>query len=337
MAAQEFGGRFFGGGSNAGGLLMIPGHFSEEKIRNTLSAWDKMATGLAKAHKVALLQDGVKYQQLTVNPDQSQFLETRQYEIRSTVASIFGLPPHMLGDDSRTSHNSLEQEDQNYLTRALNPWLKEWERECRRKLISEKDRKSRKVWFEFNREALIQMSFQDKIGGLYKQVEMGMLSMNEARAIMNLTDIGEDGDIRYHPANWVQLGHEEEMMAQPPKPESNPQEQTVLRAMIATTVTKHLSVERDRIVRAAKMRGDFCSAIDSIYSTWTSTFGDHLGWSNASVIAAVAKHAEESRRQLLDVAGGSTTQTLAGNVSDLMTCWDERGQILINKLCEAAQ
>jgi HK97 family phage portal protein len=90
MAAQQFGGRFFGQGSNAGGILMIPGSFNDEKIRNTINAWEQMTQGLQKAHKVALLQDGAKFQQLTITNDQAQFLETRQYEIRATVGNIYG-------------------------------------------------------------------------------------------------------------------------------------------------------------------------------------------------------------------------------------------------------
>src|SRR5690606_23050749 len=77
IAAMQFGARYFGQGSNAGGVLMIPGSFSEEKIRNTMSAWEKMTQGLQRAHRVALLQDGAKFQQLTIENEKAQFLQTR--------------------------------------------------------------------------------------------------------------------------------------------------------------------------------------------------------------------------------------------------------------------
>lgn len=348
MAAQQYGGRFFGQGSNAGGLLMIPGHFNEEKIRNTMAAWEKMTTGLQQAHKVALLQDGAKFQQLTIAPEHAQFLETRNYEVRATVSNIFGIPPHMLGDDSRTSHNSLEQEDQNYLTRALNPWLKEWERECYRKLLSEREKSQMSHFIEFNRESLIQMSFTDKVQGIAKQQETGLLTVNEGRRLLNMPDVGPDGDKRYHPANWMEVGSEaadgpENPAEVPAKSAQTPDEEgdsdkaaSVLRSMITSSVTNAIQIESDRVVRAAKMRKDFCGSLDGIYTTWSETFNADLGWHSPDTVVAIARHIETSKTQLLDVAGVSTTESLEANVREVVACWQDRAGKLIEEIWEAA-
>lgn len=345
MAAQQFGGRFFGQGSNAGGLLMIPGSFSEEKIRNTINAWEKMTTGLQKAHKVALLQDGAKFQQLTITNDQAQFLQTRQYEIRATVGNIYGIPPHKLGDDSRTSHNSLESENQSLLDDCLNVWLKRHEREAKRKLLTERQKKNNTHFFEYNREALIQMEFDKKVNGIYRQTEMGLITWNEGRRMMNMPDIGPDGDKRFHPANWVENGKEtkptgvnlEPNPAQTPDktPPDSPSN-SVLRAMIASSVTNALRIESDRIVRASKKSDGFLASVDSIYETWTDTFTADLGWQSAETVVAIAKHTEESKRQVMDVAGVATTATLESHVRDLVACWSDRGEILVDNLLKAA-
>jgi HK97 family phage portal protein len=345
MAAQQFGGRFFGQGSNAGGILMIPGHFSEEKIRNTIDAWEKMTQGLQKAHKVALLQDGAKFQQLTITNDQAQFLETRQYEIRATVGNIYGIPPHKLGDDTRTSHNSLESENQSLLDDCLNVWLKRHEREAKRKLLNDRQRKNNTHFFEFNREALIQMSFETKVNGIYRQTEMGLITLNEGRRMMNMPDIGPDGDKRFHPANWMEDGIEPaqkpaQPMQNPAKsPDKTPPEtpqNNVLRAMIASSVTNALRIESDRVVRAAKRPDAFLSSVDAIYETWTDTFTADLGWQSADTVVAIAKHTEESKRQVMDVAGVATSSTLETHVRDLVACWSDRGQILVDNLLKAA-
>lgn len=345
MAAQQFGGRFFGQGSNAGGLLMIPGSFSEEKIRNTINAWEKMTQGLQKAHKVALLQDGAKFQQLTITNDQAQFLQTRQYEIRATVGNIYGIPPHKLGDDSRTSHNSLESENQSLLDDCLNVWLKRHEREAKRKLLTERQKKNNTHFFEYNREALIQMEFDKKVNGIYRQTEMGLITWNEGRRMMNMPDIGPDGDKRFHPANWVENG--KEPVQQPAKTPADPAQtpdkappdspsNSVLRAMIASSVTNALRIESDRIVRASKKSDGFLASVDSIYETWTDTFTADLGWQSAETVVAIAKHTEESKRQVMDVAGVATTATLESHVRDLVACWSDRGEILVDNLLKAA-
>jgi HK97 family phage portal protein len=346
MAAQQFGGRFFGQGSNAGGILMIPGSFNDEKIRNTMNAWEQMTQGLQKAHRVALLQDGAKFQQLTITNDQAQFLQTRQYEIRATVGNIYGIPPHKLGDDTRTSHNSLESENQSLLDDCLNVWLKRHEREAKRKLLSPRERTSNSHFFEYNREALIQMEFDKKVNGIYRQTEMGLITWNEGRRMMNMPDIGPDGDKRFHPANWVELGAE--MPANPAQtPPNNDQssddspenrkQSTILRAMVTSSVTKALRIERDRVVMASRNPSGFATSLDSFYSGWTDRFFEDLGWREPGAVNATQAHISESRKQIEDVASVTTTGNLESAVKDVVACWDDRGQILIERLCEVAK
>ena len=346
MAAQQFGGRFFGQGSNAGGILMIPGSFNDEKIRNTMNAWEQMTQGLQKAHRVALLQDGAKFQQLTITNDQAQFLQTRQYEIRATVGNIYGIPPHKLGDDTRTSHNSLESENQSLLDDCLNVWLKRHEREAKRKLLSPRERTSNSHFFEYNREALIQMEFDKKVNGIYRQTEMGLITWNEGRRMMNMPDIGPDGDKRFHPANWVELGAEipANPAQSPPNQDGNDQQQvqndkpqTILRAMVTSSVTKALRIERDRVVMASRNPSGFTSSLDAFYSGWTDRFFEDLGWKEPAAVNATQAHISESRRQIEDVASVTTTGNLESAVKDVVACWDDRGQILIERLCEVAK
>lgn len=344
IAAMQFGGRFFGQGSNAGGILMIPGSFSEEKIRNTMSAWDKMTQGLQRAHKVALLQDGAKFQQLTIENEKAQFLQTREFELRATIANIFGIPPHMLGDGTRTSHNSLEQEDQNYLTRALNPWLKEWERELGQKLLSSRERAQQSHFVEFNREALIQMSFQDKVMGIAKQLEVGVLNVNESRRLLNLPDIGSDGELRFRPANWVGLGDTMDTNSQQTQSDSSdsapPQQQNdaqsrVLRAMVNSTVTKSLRIEKDRVVMAARDAQNMPASLDTFYSGWTERFFDSLGWKTPTAIAVMQEHVETSRKNIEALQAVTSTTNLESAVREVVACWDDRGELLTQKICEA--
>jgi HK97 family phage portal protein len=346
MAAQQFGGRFFGQGSNAGGILMIPGSFNDEKIRNTMNAWEQMTQGLQKAHRVALLQDGAKFQQLTITNDQAQFLQTRQYEIRATVGNIYGIPPHKLGDDTRTSHNSLESENQSLLDDCLNVWLKRHEREAKRKLLSPRERTSNSHFFEYNREALIQMEFDKKVNGIYRQTEMGLITWNEGRRMMNMPDIGPDGDKRFHPANWVELGAEVPANSAQTPPNNdqigddspeNRKQSTILRAMVTSSVTKALRIERDRVVMASRNPSGFATSLDSFYSGWTDRFFEDLGWREPGAVNATQAHISESRKQIEDVASVTTTGNLESAVKDVVACWDDRGQILIERLCEVAK
>ena len=349
MAAQEFGGRLFSNGANMSGLLMVPGHFSEEKIRNTMAAWNSMQTGLNQAHKVALLQDGVKFQQLSIAPEQAQFLQTREFEVRQTVSNITGVPPHMLGDATRTSHNSLESESQNYLARCLNPWLKEWEQELRSKLLTDKERTKDTHCIEFNREAEIQMEFEKKINGIYRQIECGVMTRNEARNLLNMariTDEEDGGDNFYHPANWVISGEEPTAMgtsgSQPPNQESTtetppPTDATsLLRAMITSSVTEAIKIERTRVVQRAGMQADkFTTAVDDFYATWTENTVPAMTGSAARTL--IISHAEASKTMLFDVHAVSTVGSLKANVQDVVASWDKRAENLITELMKGVE
>jgi len=341
MAAQDFGGRFFGQGSNMSGLLMIPGAFSDEKIRNTMDAWNSMNAGLKNSHKVGLLQDGVRFQQLTVNPEQAQFLQTRQFEVRATVANIIGVPPHLLGDDTRTSHSSLEQENLSYLQRSLNPWLKEWESECNEKLLSEREKERDTHFVEFNREAEVQMIYKDKIDGIYRQMEMGLISANEGRRLLNLSDLGEDGDIRYRPANWLEVGEEPAPAAVPmTQSDDEPQEDAAddvnlaaLRQMVTASAGQAVKIEADRVKRASKSASNFLNWVESFYATWIEN--SLAGLESDAVTEIKAKHAAESKLQILDVAGTSTADSLPNNIAEMSSTWGDRVPQLVDQVIKA--
>jgi len=345
MAAQEFGARFFSSGSNPSGLLMIPGAFSEEKIRNTIAAWNSMQQGLANSHKVALLQEGVKFQQLQIAPEAAQFLQTREHEIRATVANITGVPPHMLGDSTRTSHNSLEAEGQSYLDYCLQPWLKTWEMECREKLLTQQQQDSDSHTIEFNREALVQMSFETKINGIYRQLESGLITHNEGRALLNMAGLGEDGDARYRPMNWLEIGSAAEEMqegeteelpdeSEDDSPEDDSEDDSeespavaALRQMIVDGVQRSCEFETSKAIQTASKRPhDFLAAVESLSDSWAEN--TLPGLTSPQARQAIAAHAAESRRLLIEVAGHCTADTLKTHVSDEVATWTQRGERL---------
>jgi HK97 family phage portal protein len=337
MAAQRFGARFFGQGSNMAGLLLVPHHFDESKIRNTMEAWNEMSSGLSKSHKVALLQDGLKFQQLTIAPEQAQFLQTRQYEVRATVANITGCPPHKLGDDTRTSHSSLEQENQSYLDECLDRWLRKWEIECNQKLLSDTQIANDTHFIEYNRKALLRMSSKDRAEYYAKLQEHGDMTVNDVLRAENMPTIGEKGDRRYRPGNLVEIGEEPDSTAVPPAepappqqpepPEEAPENRDTLRAFVESSVSRSVEFESSMVTKAAKKEGNFTAWVDQFYSDWiaSSSVSD-------DVKPAFIEHASRSKRELMNVASSTTQTNLAGAVAECVATWSDRGQILTSKL-----
>jgi HK97 family phage portal protein len=342
IAAQQFGSRFFGQGGNMGGLLMCPGHYSEEQIRNTVSAWGQMNEGMKNSHKVALLQDGTKFIPTTVDPNAGQFNETRDFEVRAVVANILGVPPHLLGDATRTSHNSLESENQSFLDHSLRPWLDTWEDELERKLLSEREQERGTHFIEFNAEAAVKMEFEKKVNGIAKQVEIGMLTVNESRKLLNMPDVGEDGDKRYHPANWLEVGEEPEAMPEqsPAEPDEDDAEETdatadTLRAVLHSNVSEAVNFEKRKVITAAKTTVNFPKWLDKFYSGWCQTTVPVIDSDPATLLKQ--QYAAESKRQLLNAIETSMPATMAANVKDVTDTWDERAVTLTTDLMETVK
>src|SRR5574344_3073185 len=106
IATEEYGAKFFANGATPGGILEFPGTVKNpEAIRES---WNKGFSG-TNSHKVAILEEGMKYTPISISPEQAQFLETRKFQINE-IARIFRIPPHMVGDLEKSSFSNIEQQ-----------------------------------------------------------------------------------------------------------------------------------------------------------------------------------------------------------------------------------
>lgn len=202
MAAREFGSRFFGQGANAAGIVTLPNGMDEEAEENFLKSIHQAHAGLGVSHRIMLLEDGAKFQSTTIEPEHAQFLQTREFEIRE-IANIIGVQPHKLGDPSRKSYNSLEQSNQEHLDDDLEPWFCAWEEECESKLLTEEEKASESHVIEFERKALMRTNLAARTSHYASGRQWGYYSANDVRALENMDDIGEQGDVYMIPTNMA--------------------------------------------------------------------------------------------------------------------------------------
>ena len=95
IAAEEYGSKFYANGAAPSGVLEHPGTLKDpSKVRDS---WSQTFGGSANAHKIAVLEEGMKYTPISISPNEAQFLETRKFQI-DEIARIFRVPPHMVGD-----------------------------------------------------------------------------------------------------------------------------------------------------------------------------------------------------------------------------------------------
>ena len=193
IACEEFGAKFFANGASPSGVLEHPGILKDpEKVR---TSWNSAYGGSSNAHKVAVLEEGMKYTPISISPNEAQFLETRKFQINE-IARIFRVPPHMVGDLEKSSFSNIEQQSLEFVKYTLDPWVIRWEQSLSRALFSKDEKRS--YFFKFNVEGLLRGDYQSRMTGYATARQNGWMSANDIRELENLDRIpSEDGGDLY--------------------------------------------------------------------------------------------------------------------------------------------
>lgn len=134
IAAQQFGSSFFGNGANLGGVLTHPGTLGETAEKNLRESWQSTYGGAVNAGKVAILEEGMKYERVGIPPEDAQFLVTREFQI-TEMARWFRIPPHKIAYLKDATFSNIEEQAREYVDDCLMSWLVRWEQEIQRKLF----------------------------------------------------------------------------------------------------------------------------------------------------------------------------------------------------------
>lgn len=199
LAARTYGAKFFAQDGRPGGVLRHPANLSEDTVARLRASWEAAHSGLANAHRVAILEEGMEWQTLGLPPEDMQFLQTRA-ATRAEIASWFAIPPHMVGDTQKTTSwgTGIESQSQGFLTYTLMPWLVAWAQEVNRSLLTEADR--RDLYAEHQTAALLRGDLQTRYQAYAQGRQWGWLSVNDIRAYENLNAVA-DGDVYLSPLN----------------------------------------------------------------------------------------------------------------------------------------
>jgi HK97 family phage portal protein len=222
MAAEKFGATFFGNGSTFGGVISHPNALSETAKRNLENSIESRHKGVDRAHRFIVLEEGMSYSRLGIQPNDAQFLETRQFQVPE-IARWFGIPPHKIGDLSRATFSNIEQQTIDYYTTTLLPWLKVWEQEISLKLIAASERNIQ--FAEHSVEGLLRGDAQARADYYSKMFQIGAFTPNEIRELENFNPL-PGGDVAYVPQALVPVNRVNDLIdvkANPPTPPAPPQ------------------------------------------------------------------------------------------------------------------
>ena len=185
LATEKFGGQLFKNGAKMGGVLEVPTLMSDVAYARLKNSFDTASSG-ENAHKTAIVEEGAKYAKISMNADESQFLETRKYQ-RAEIAGIFRVPAHMINDLDKATFSNISSLDLQFLKYSLRPWLRRITQAVRRDLFSPADRKTCSLGHD-----LTDLLYGDAAtrGKFYHDgILDGWLLRNEARAMEGLNPI----------------------------------------------------------------------------------------------------------------------------------------------------
>lgn len=202
IAAEEYGSKFYANGAAPSGVLEHPGTIKDPaRVRDS---WNSTFGGSSNSHKVAVLEEGMKYTPISISPNEAQFLETRKFQINE-IARIFRVPPHMVGDLEKSSFSNIEQQSLEFVKYTLDPWVIRWEQALYRTLLSEDEKKT--LFFKFNVEGLLRGDYASRMNGYATARQNGWMSANDIRELENLDRIPAElgGDLYLVNGNMLPL------------------------------------------------------------------------------------------------------------------------------------
>lgn len=202
LATENYGASFFKNGANPGGVLEHPGILKDPK--RVRDSWNAVYNGVTNAHKVAVLEEGMKYTQVGIPPEEAQFLQTRKFQINE-IARLYRIPPHMVGDLEKSSFSNIEQQSLEFVKYTLDPWVVRLEQAFKRSLFLPGEKKT--YFVKFNVDGLLRGDYQSRMNGYAIGRQNGWLSTNDIRELedLNLLSDEEGGNLYLINGNMTKL------------------------------------------------------------------------------------------------------------------------------------
>jgi HK97 family phage portal protein len=201
LGTQRYSAHVYDNDATPGVVLKHPQRLNGPTAERIRKSWDDAHQGARNARRTAVLEEGMTIETVSMTPQDAQFIETRNFQ-RAEIAGLFRVPPHLIGDISRSTSwgTGIEQQTLGFLVFTIRPWLIRWEEEIQRSLIlMEND-----IYVEHTTDALVTPDTATRIETQAKQISNGLLTPNEGRRLNNY-DAMPGGEKLFRPANIVPI------------------------------------------------------------------------------------------------------------------------------------
>ena len=204
LAMERHQAQLYANAARPGGVLKLPGRLNPATHERLMQ--DFQAKWAGAGGRTLVLEDSASFEPLMFSSTDLQHLELRRFAV-SEIARAFRIPPHMLADLERTTHNNAEEMGSQFLQLSLLPHIVNWEQAMRRALLTPAERS--RYTIEFLTDGIARANLRERYEAFGKATAgAAWMTANEARARENLPPIDGGNDLM-HPLNTAPVGEEE--------------------------------------------------------------------------------------------------------------------------------
>lgn len=200
IAQEQQAARWMGNSARPSGMLTTDQKLATDAAARMKADIKENWTGLQNSGRIIVGEQGLKFQPFSMTSADLEFIASRQFQL-SEIARIFRVPPHMIGDLSRSTNNNIVQQSQEYVNYTLSGYTRRWERKLATKFGLRKDG----VFLDFDMTEITRADITSR----YNNYRVGIMSMfitpNEAR-IDDGRDPLDGGDELQKPMNMGAMG-----------------------------------------------------------------------------------------------------------------------------------
>jgi HK97 family phage portal protein len=196
IALQDFAATFFGQGVTGSLVAEVPGNLTPDQARQLSDSMSNRHGGWRKSGRVPVLTGGATIKDISIQNDQSQFIESRRFFVEE-VARLFNIPLHMMDVPGASSFASIEQTGIQFVQHCLRPYIEKLEWSYSRLLPEQ-------AFLKFNVDGLLRGDFNSRISAYATGLQSGFMSINDVRRIEDLSRV-DGGDVYRVPLANVNL------------------------------------------------------------------------------------------------------------------------------------
>lgn len=183
IAQTGFASSFFGNGTVMGGMLEHPKTLSKDAADRLVSSVRAAHEGFSRAHKLLVLEEGMKYAAIGIEPEAAQFLESRRFQVEE-IARIYRVPLHLIQSLDRATFSNIEHQGLDFVVHSLRPWLVRWEQAIARDVLLQSERSS--LFVEFLVDGLLRGDLKSRYDAYAIAINWGWFSPDDVRALENM-------------------------------------------------------------------------------------------------------------------------------------------------------